>query len=37
MWLDCRHLDADGLRNHFPNVYEHCMQRGIDITKDRYR
>ncbi len=34
VWLDCRHLDADGLRNHFPNVYEHCMQRGIDITKD---
>lgn len=34
VWLDCTHLDADGLRNHFPNVYEHCLQRGIDITKD---
>jgi L-aspartate oxidase len=34
VWLDCSHLDAEGLKNHFPNVYEHCQQRGIDITKD---
>lgn len=34
VWLDCTHLNPDGLREHFPNVYEHCLQRGIDITKD---
>jgi L-aspartate oxidase len=34
VWLDCTHLSSDGLRDHFPNVYEHCLQRGIDITKD---
>jgi L-aspartate oxidase len=34
VWLDCRHLDAEGLKDHFPNVYEHCLSRGIDITKD---
>ncbi len=34
VWLDCRHLDAEGLKDHFPNVYEHCLARGIDITKD---
>jgi len=34
VWLDCTHLDPEGLRNHFPNVYEHCLQRGIDITRD---
>lgn len=34
VWLDCSHLDAKGLKSHFPNVYEHCLQRGIDITKD---
>ncbi|MGB8491635.1 MAG: L-aspartate oxidase [Bacteroidales bacterium] len=34
VWLDCRHLDPQGLRDHFPNVYEHCLQRGIDITRD---
>ncbi len=34
VWLDCRHLKAKGLKEHFPNVYEHCQERGIDITKD---
>ena len=34
VWLDCTHLNADGLKDHFPNVYDHCLQRGIDITKD---
>jgi L-aspartate oxidase len=33
-WLDCTHLNPDGLKDHFPNVYEHCLQRGIEITKD---
>ena len=33
-WLDCTHLNPEGLIDHFPNVYEHCMARGIDITKD---
>jgi len=34
VWLDCTHLNSDGLKDHFPNVYEHCLLRGIDITKD---
>jgi L-aspartate oxidase len=34
VWLDCTHLNSGGLKDHFPNVYEHCLQRGIDITKD---
>ncbi|MCU0408644.1 MAG: L-aspartate oxidase [Bacteroidales bacterium] len=34
VWLDCTHLDSAGLVDHFPNVYEHCLERGIDITKD---
>jgi L-aspartate oxidase len=34
VWLDCTHLDSKGLKDHFPNVYEHCFARGIDITKD---
>jgi L-aspartate oxidase len=34
VWLDCTHLDPEGLKSHFPNVYSHCLQRGIDITKD---
>ncbi len=34
VWLDCTHLDPGGLRDNFPNVYEHCLSRGIDLTKD---
>mgnify|MGYP002389010929 CR=1 FL=1 len=34
VWLDCTHLEPAGLKDHFPNVYEHCLQRGIDITRD---
>jgi len=35
VWLDCTHLDPNGLKDHFPNVYEHCLAKGIDITKDK--
>jgi L-aspartate oxidase len=34
VWLDCTHLNPEGLKDHFPNVHEHCLERGIDITKD---
>jgi len=34
VWLDCTHLNSDGLKSHFPNIQEHCLSRGIDITKD---
>jgi L-aspartate oxidase len=34
VWLDCTHLNPEGLKDHFPNVYEHCLDRGIDFTKD---
>jgi len=34
VWLDCTHLEAEGLKDHFPTIYDHCITRGIDITKD---
>ena len=34
VWLDCRHLNPRDLKEHFPNVYEHCLEKSIDITKD---
>ncbi|MDQ1332707.1 MAG: L-aspartate oxidase [Bacteroidota bacterium] len=34
VWLDCTHLDPEGLKEHFPNVYGHCLEKGIDIKKD---
>jgi L-aspartate oxidase len=33
--LDLRHLPADDLREHFPNIYETCLTRfKLDITKE---
>lgn len=37
--LDCVHLDishepADKLKAHFPNIYQRCLELGIDITKE---
>ncbi len=34
VYLDCTHLDAKKLIDHFPNIYEKCKSLGIDITKD---
>lgn len=31
--LDIRALGADAIRHHFPNIHEHCLSRGIDITQ----
>lgn len=34
VYLDCTHLDAEKLIEHFPNIYEKCLSLGIDFTKD---
>jgi L-aspartate oxidase len=34
VYLDCTHLDADALLNHFPNIYQKCLSKGIDLTMD---
>jgi L-aspartate oxidase len=33
-YLDMTHLDADRLRNRFPNIHERCLSFGIDITSE---
>jgi L-aspartate oxidase len=34
VYLDVRHKNAEETQNHFPNIYQHCLDLGIDITKD---
>jgi L-aspartate oxidase len=33
VFLDMTHLDAGFVRNRFPNIFERCLELGIDITK----
>ncbi len=32
--LDCRHLDKEKFLKHFPNIYERCLEEGLDMFKD---
>jgi L-aspartate oxidase len=34
VYLDCTGCDAEGLKSHFPNIYQKCLSIGIDMTKD---
>jgi len=34
VYLDVTHKDPDETRRHFPNIYSHCKELGIDITRD---
>ncbi|HEU4472984.1 MAG TPA: L-aspartate oxidase [Flavisolibacter sp.] len=33
VFLDCRHMDQNKFRDHFPNIYEKCLSIGIDVSK----
>jgi len=34
VYLDITHKNMNEIIEHFPNIYDHCLQKGIDITKD---
>lgn len=34
VYLDVTHKDPEETKKHFPNIYRHCLDLGIDITKD---
>jgi L-aspartate oxidase len=34
VYLDCTHIAREELLTHFPNIYETCLSRGIDIAQD---
>lgn len=34
VYLDCRHLNKDEFYKHFPNIYEKCLSKGIDLNHE---
>ena len=34
VYLDCTHLDLEAFKNHFPNIYQTCLEHNVDISKD---
>ena len=32
VYLDCRHMDLEKFKEHFPNIYEMCLSVGIDVA-----
>jgi L-aspartate oxidase len=34
VYLDATHLPAEELRHEFPAIYDYCLKRGVDITRD---
>ncbi len=34
VYLDCTHLDIEAFKNHFPNIYNKCKSRHINIETD---
>ncbi|MDR0987846.1 MAG: L-aspartate oxidase [Prevotellaceae bacterium] len=34
VYLDVTHKDAEETKRHFPHIYEHCLELGIDITRE---
>ena len=34
VWLSMERINKDTILNHFPNIYEHCLEEGYDVTKE---
>ena len=34
VWLSLAPIPKEEIRTHFPNIYEHCLSEGYDITKE---
>ncbi len=34
VYLDCRHMDQEKFREHFPNIHAKCLSIGVDVSKD---
>lgn len=34
VWLSMKNIGKDTILKHFPNIYEHCLEEGYDVTKE---
>ena len=34
MWLSLAPIPEEEIRTHFPNIYQHCLDKGYDVTKE---
>ena len=34
VWLFMEHIPEETILKHFPNIYEHCLEEGYDVTKE---
>ena len=34
VWLSMEHIDKETILNHFPNIYQRCLEEGYDVTKE---
>lgn len=34
VWLSMKPIPTEMIKNHFPNIYRHCLEEGYDITKE---
>lgn len=34
VWLSMADIPEDTIKNHFPNIYNHCLKNGFDVKKD---
>ena len=34
VWLSMAPIPEEEIKNHFPNIYQHCLEEGYDVTKE---
>ena len=34
VWLSMAHIAKETIMEHFPNIYQHCLEEGYDVTKE---